>query len=99
MCLFGYFYDNRIYLILEYAYEGKLFAKLYNKNMLRLFERQAAAYICQLSHALSYCHSKNIIHRKIKLKNLLFALDARVKIGDFRWSVHFSRAARPSAAP
>lgn len=90
--LFGYFYDDhRIYLILEYAGKGELFGELHKKNSSRFTERQAAAYIAQLAHALNYCHSKNVIHRDIKLENLLLTLDGRIKIADFGWSVHSSK--------
>eukprot|EP00461_Guttulinopsis_vulgaris_P005053 UN05058 len=36
-------------------------------------EHQACHYAAQVVDALSYCHSKNISHRDIKLENLLLS--------------------------
>lgn len=37
----------------------------------------------QVIDALAYCHSKSILHRDIKLDNILLAIDGSVKICDF----------------
>mmetsp|Transcript_13947 Transcript_13947/g.22784 ORF Transcript_13947/g.22784 Transcript_13947/m.22784 type:complete len:348 (-) Transcript_13947:62-1105(-) len=85
--LYAYFWDEkRIYLVLEYAANGELYKELTKKG--RFSESRAARYICQLSKALSYCHSKNVIHRDIKPENLLLGFDREIKIADFGWSVH-----------
>ncbi|KAH9523142.1 splicing associated factor Dre4 [Bulinus truncatus] len=44
-------------------------------------------YIAQLTDALIYCHSKEIIHRDIKLK-ISGLVPRRHKDSRFRWSVH-----------
>lgn len=49
---------------------------------------RAASYIKQLTQALIYCHTKNIIHRDIKPENLLLTKSGDLKIADFGWSVH-----------
>jgi serine/threonine protein kinase len=38
----------------------------------KLPEKEAAGYLVQLARALEYCHSRGIIHRDIKLENVLF---------------------------
>jgi len=85
--LFGYFYDaKRVYLILEYAIGGEIFDHLRDEE--RFTEKKSARYIKDLSSALAYLHSKNIIHRDIKPENLLLDGEGRIRLSDFGWSVH-----------
>lgn len=85
--LFGYFYDaDRIYLILEYAAQGELFALLSAKDYFD--EKTSACYLKQLSNAILYCHSKNVIHRDIKPENILIGYNGEMKLSDFGWAVH-----------
>jgi serine/threonine protein kinase len=85
--LFGYFYDEtRVFLILEYAPKGEVYSELHRNG--RFSEQKAAEYICAISNALYYIHSKNVIHRDIKPENLLLSVDGTVKIADFGWAVH-----------
>jgi serine/threonine protein kinase len=42
----------------------------------------------QISDALMYLHSKQVIHRDIKPENLLLGAFGELKIADFGWSVH-----------
>ncbi|CAO2828741.1 unnamed protein product [Amaranthus hypochondriacus] len=84
--LYGWFHDDdRIFLILEYAFGGELYKKL--RRLGHLSEKQAATYIASLTEALAYCHSKNVIHRDIKPENLLLDHQGLLKIADFGWSV------------
>ncbi|KHN85416.1 Aurora kinase A-A [Toxocara canis] len=85
--LFGYFHDSaRVYLILEYASRGSLYAEL--QKCKRFEPRRAAAYVCQLASAIGYCHQKKVIHRDIKPENVLISGNGDLKIADFGWSVH-----------
>jgi len=87
--LLGYFYDDqRIYIILEFAGGGELFSELHRKSNSHFSEEKAAKYLTELAHALDYCHVKHVIHRDIKLENLLLGIDGSLKIADFGWSVH-----------
>jgi serine/threonine protein kinase len=45
-------------------------------------------YMYQISDALMYLHSKQVIHRDIKPENLLLGAFGELKIADFGWSVH-----------
>jgi aurora kinase len=91
--LHTYFWDDkRIYLVLEFAARGELYKDLRRRG--RFDDARAARYICQLSKALDYCHSKHIIHRDIKPENLLVGFDGEIKIADFGWSVHAPGAKR-----
>lgn len=91
--MYGYFHDDkRIYLILEYAKEGALYKLL--KEKVRFDEKSAAVYVRDLTKALIYCHSKNIIHRDIKPENLLLGYNGVLKMADFGWSVHTTNSRR-----
>lgn len=90
--LYGWFHDDqRIFLVLEYAFRGELYRELRKSG--HLSEKQAATYISSLTQALAYCHEKHVIHRDIKPENLLIDHEGRLKIGDFGWSVQ-SRSKR-----
>lgn len=87
--LYGYFHDeDRIYMILEYAPKGTLFKVLKDQPNSRFGEKQSAIYIKSLASALYYLHKKNVIHRDIKLENLLLGNEGELKMADFGWCVH-----------
>ena len=65
---------NTNYIILEYCNGGNLgeYVKKYiNKNKAPLNEFFIQKLLRQIAPALQYMHSKNIIHRDIKLENIL----------------------------
>ena len=65
---------NTHYIILEYCNGGNLgeYVKKYiNKNKAPLNEFFIQKLLRQIAPALEYMHSKNIIHRDIKLENIL----------------------------
>uniref|UniRef100_A0A183BSD6 Aurora kinase n=1 Tax=Globodera pallida TaxID=36090 RepID=A0A183BSD6_GLOPA len=51
-------------------------------------EDQNSEQMCNVSDALNYCHSKNVIHRDIKPENILLCDDGKIRIADFGWAVH-----------
>jgi len=85
--MFGWFHDDKkIYLILEYAPQGELYAKLRKAG--RFNDEVAANLMYQMIDALEFCHEKNVIHRDIKPENILLGYFGELKIADFGWSVH-----------
>lgn len=46
-------------------------------------ERVAKSYLWQLLQAISYCHSRRILHRDLKLQNLLVNNNGVIKLADF----------------
>ena len=71
-------------MITEFCEGGELFDKL---SAERIFtEKNAAEYMKQILSAVSYCHEKGIVHRDIKLENMLLESkrsDANLKVIDF----------------
>lgn len=49
----------------------------------RLKEDVAKCIFKQIVEGLAYCHSKSILHRDIKLDNILLDSEGEVKICDF----------------
>jgi serine/threonine protein kinase len=75
--------SDHFYLILEYVEGYDLFTFMKRRNFRVLSEQQAARIVFQLAGALIYSHSKGIIHRDIKLDNVLVDANGNVKLIDF----------------
>ncbi|MES1902204.1 MAG: hypothetical protein MHPSP_000725 [Paramarteilia canceri] len=85
--MYGFFTDaRRVYLLLEYAPNGELYSKL--KEQGRFEEHISSNYMLQLLDAIAYCHKHNVLHRDLKLENILIGKDNKLKIADFGWAVH-----------
>lgn len=72
------------FMVMELMTGGELFERIYNKG--RYTEPEAAAVIARVADALQYCHARGIVHRDLKLENLLLtdsSESAEVKIADF----------------
>ena len=55
----------------------------------RLSERQARHIFRQIVAAVHYCHASHIVHRDIKVENILLDSFWRVKLADFGFSTLF----------
>ena len=53
-------------------------------------EKQIAAWFCDICEGLDYIHSQGVVHRDVKLENMLVGQDGRVVISDFGVSRVFS---------
>lgn len=76
-------FENKRYLfiVLEYASKGDLLR--YVKRKGRLTEDVAKDLFKQIVSGLRYCHQNLVLHRDIKLDNLLLDENKNVKICDF----------------
>jgi calcium/calmodulin-dependent protein kinase I len=78
-------FDSRqyIYIVIEFVSGGELFEQIVDSNGLP--ENRAAPIIKQISHAVQYLHSLNIVHRDVKPENILLTDDDKVqaKLADF----------------
>lgn len=93
---FGAFSDeSRHYLAMEYVKGGEVYSKscffrlMYNDNptiLYKYIELLAKKVVRHVLLALSYCHSKNIIHRDVKPENVILDESYNAKLTDFGWS-------------
>jgi len=73
-------------IVMEYAAGGELFERICSAG--RFSEDEARFFFQQLISGVSYCHSKEICHRDLKLENTLLdgSPTPRLKICDFGYS-------------
>jgi len=95
--LYSHFEDeNFCYLIMEYIKNGNLFTFRNNQPSKTLNPNQCAKILVDLISALYYLHNMtpNIIHRDIKLENLLICENGHIKLTDFGVSNYYENIAR-----
>lgn len=92
--MYGYFWDEKkIYLILEYAYNGELYKKLQEAG--HSDDHTSATILYEMTDALKYCHETfEVYHRDIKPENILIGYYGEIKLADFGWGVHAGSARR-----
>ena len=77
-----YFEDSEnVYLMLELCQNQSLSELLRRRK--RLVEMEVQCYMLQIISALSYIHSKKVIHRDLKIGNLFLTEKMEIKLGDF----------------
>ncbi|XP_060677399.1 testis-specific serine/threonine-protein kinase 4-like isoform X2 [Hemiscyllium ocellatum] len=72
---------NRVYIMLELAPGGEVMDKIRMKGACD--ERTAGKWFEQLCQGMAYIHSKGVVHRDLKLENLLLDQHDNIKISDF----------------
>ena len=85
--LFEVIEDDKYFNLLEELCTG---GELLSKVKKPLKEKEIAKIFKQIMSAIAYCHEKGIVHRDMKLENILFATeseDSPIKIIDFGLSV------------
>lgn len=79
---------DSICFIMEYAAGGEL--RGYVEKQTLLSEEESRSFFKQIVRAVHYIHSKKIIHRDLKLENILLDSGNRCKIVDFGLSDYVS---------
>lgn len=83
-------------IIMEYLPGGNLDAYL-NNNTVTMEELRCAS--AQMVAAIAYLHSKNIVHRDVKLTNFAITSDGSIKIIDFGLSKRLWYKKKPMSRP
>ena len=83
---------GRLHLVMEYAAGGSLLDHVRARR--RLGEPEAAHLLQQLASALAYCHANDVVHRDVKLENVLLDGRGGAKLIDFGLAAFFAPGRR-----
>lgn len=72
---------NHLLMVMEYAGGGDLLQHV--KGQGRLSELDARIFFRQILYGLGHCHCRSVLHRDVKLDNILIGNSGQVKICDF----------------
>ncbi|CAD5219082.1 unnamed protein product [Bursaphelenchus okinawaensis] len=79
---------DKIILVMEYASGGELYDYVGKHGSLP--ESEARRIFRQITSAILYCHKHKVVHRDLKLENILLDVNNNAKIADFGLSNYFS---------
>jgi protein-serine/threonine kinase len=79
--------DRHIGIIMEYASGGELFDHILRNKYLK--DNSARRLFAQLVSGVGYLHKKGIVHRDLKLENLLLDRNRNIIITDFGFANTF----------
>lgn len=82
--------DRHIGIIMEYASGGELFDHILSNRYLK--DNSARRLFAQLVSGVGYLHKKGIVHRDLKLENLLLDRNRNIIITDFGFANTFDPA-------
>ncbi|XP_016099569.1 NUAK family SNF1-like kinase 1 [Sinocyclocheilus grahami] len=72
---------DKIVIVMEYASKGELYEYISERR--RLTERETRHFFRQIVSAVHYCHKNGVVHRDLKLENVLLDENCNIKIADF----------------
>ncbi|XP_003823000.3 NUAK family SNF1-like kinase 2 [Pan paniscus] len=73
--------SSKIVIVMEYASRGDLYDYISERQ--QLSEREARHFFRQIVSAVHYCHQNRVVHRDLKLENILLDANGNIKIADF----------------
>lgn len=101
ICILDFFEEEKYFiLVMELATGGDLFTKITKSSSTSSSsnypETQARELIFNLLSAIKYCHHQNIVHRNLKLENILLATDSSLSDIRLKSFKHSAKAAEPA---
>lgn len=89
MKIFGFEEDAKHYYIITELIEGRDLFDIFRERK-RFEEKEAYAIFSQVCMATVYLHNRNIMHRDLKIENILYNEQAKLmKLIDFGSAIHF----------
>ena len=76
-----------IYIVTEFASKGDIFDHLVKNG--KMSEPEACHIFSQILSAVKYCHSHGVVHRDLKVENLLLDGENHIKLADFGFSNYY----------
>jgi serine/threonine-protein kinase len=73
-------YENQLLMVMEFI-EGESLRAVMSTRGATIVE--SVRYVCEVLKALSYAHSRGVVHRDIKPGNIMVTADGQVKLLDF----------------
>ncbi|CUM63687.1 uncharacterized protein PRCAT00001271001 [Priceomyces carsonii] len=72
---------NHYYMLFEYVEGGQMLDYIVSHGSLK--ERNARKFARGIASALDYCHKNNVVHRDLKIENIMINQKGDIKIIDF----------------
>ncbi|KAG0224840.1 serine/threonine-protein kinase KIN2 [Actinomortierella wolfii] len=80
--------SHHYYMVLEHVDGGQMLDYIISHGKLK--EKHARKFARQIASALDYCHRNSIVHRDLKIENILISKSGNIKIIDFGLSNLYS---------
>ncbi|KAJ2720992.1 Serine/threonine-protein kinase [Coemansia sp. Benny D115] len=81
-------HPNHYYIFQELVSGGQMLDYIISHG--RLKEKHARKFARQIASAIDYCHHNSIVHRDLKIENILISANGNIKLIDFGLSNLFS---------
>lgn len=81
--------EDCVYLLLEYCKSGELYSLIRDQG--KLTEEDTKHICIQIVEGMVYLHSQGIIHRDLKLGNILISENKTIKLADFGLAIQLEQ--------